>query len=268
MAYSKDVYVSRSYDNAFGDRGEDWSPELGFGANRARMIKLYDYYQDVYNKSPGVLLWAGLGRMAGAEVVAGLDYLASTEGDIGPIQNELVSTAKAIFDDLAWLHEAWIDDPEGAVDLARDHDAQRPGQRSYAEALMAFNTGDADQIVAGNKILLEIEQFSVVQPHYDVLGNAFTFGLTRTAAENVHPYHRGFLESFPTTVTKDVTVAADRWEWINLPGGMWEKWASPSPAGMDGAERSRLVNLAFDQLLRRDFAVPDGLQFLLPPGAP
>ena len=268
MAYSKDVYVNRSYDNAFGDRGEDWSPELGFGANRARVIKLYDYYRDVFNRSPEVLLWAGLGRMAGAEVVAGLDYLASTEGNIGPIQNELVSTAKAIFDDLAWLHEAWLDDPQGAVDLARDYDAQRSAQKSYADALIAWNTGDAGQIVAGNKILLEIEQFSVVQPHYDLLDRALTIGLTRTAAENVHPYHRSFLESFPTTVTKDVVVAADRWEWINLEGGMWEKWTLGSPAGMDGTERSRLVNLSFDQLLRRDFAVPAELLSLLPPGAP
>lgn len=271
MALSKDEYVARAYANAFGDRGEDWLPDRGFGANRPRMIRLYDYYRDVYNRSPEVLLWAGLGRMAGAEVVAGLDFLVSTQGDAGPIQAGLVATGRAIFDDLAWLHEAWLDDPEGAVDLAREHDAQSPAQRSYADALAALNSGDAAQIVAGNKLLLEIEQFSIVQPRYDAIGSAFSFSLTRTAAENVHPYHRSFIESFPTTVTKDVIVAADRWEWINQAGGMWENWAGGlrNPAvGVDSAERLRLVNLPFDQLLQRSFAVPQEWTHLLPPGAP
>jgi hypothetical protein len=68
----------------------------------------------------------------------------------------------------------------------------------------------------------------------------------------------------------DVTVADDRWAWITLPGGMWEKWAerrgTPElPVAMSGEERMRLVVLPLDRIMRRDWAPVD--QSLLRPGA-
>jgi hypothetical protein len=274
MALSKDAYRNRAYQRAFGDHGESWIPSNGFAANRPRIVKLYDYYRDTYNANPDRFLWAGLGRMAGGAVVGGLDFFASMPfSDPSPITTVMVEIGKAIFDDLAWLHEAYIDDQLGAIALAGTQDIIAPARRSYAEAMTRIHSGIPEQIAEGNKALLEIEQFSIIQPRYDRLRPPSPewamFRLTRTATSNVHPYHRDFINSFPSLgIAKDVTLFADRWEWINLPGGMWEKWALGhlgSTVGVNGAERSRLVNLPFSKIVARDYAPID--QMLVPPGS-
>jgi len=274
MALSQDAYRQLAFERAFGDHGEDWIPDNGFQANRPRIVKLYEYYKNVFNSRPDLFLWAGLGRMAGGAVVDGLDFLATLPfGDPSPITKTMVEIGKTIFEDLAWLHEAYLDDPIDALVLAGAWDQARPARRSYAEALTRISSGLAPQIAEGNKALLEIEQFSIIQPLYNRLRPPSpewsVFRLTRTATANVHPYHRDFLTSFPNVgIPKDVTLFDDRWEWINLPGGMWEKWAEGHRGpgiGVNSAERSRLVNLPFDKILRRDFAPID--PSLEPPGA-
>lgn len=274
MALSRDEYQRRALENAFGDHGEDWDPDRGFGANRARIVKVYDYYRDTYNRNSDVFLWAGLGRMAGGAVVSGLDMLVSLLPDPNPITRKMVEIGKSIFEDLAWLHEAVLDDPGGAIDLAREHDAGVSARRSYGDALTDMLAGDVQRVAAGNQALLENEQGSIIQPRYDELRNsrevdtAFLFARTRTATANIHPYHRDFLNSFPTTLTKDVIRFDDRWEWINLAGGMWEKWVGDflgPGVGVTADERARLVNLPFDRILRRDWAPIDSS--LEPPGS-
>lgn len=274
MALSRDEYQRRALENAFGDHGEDWDPDRGFAANRSRIVKVYDYYRDTYNKTSDIFLWAGLGRMAGGAVVSGLDMLVTLLPDPSPITRKMVEIGKAIFEDLAWLHEAVLDDTEGAIGLAREHDTAVLARRSYADALKDMLSGDPERVAAGNQALLENEQFSIIQPRYDDLRNspevdiAFLFGRTRTATANVHPYHRDFLNSFPTTVTKNVVVFEDRWEWINLGGGMWEKWVGGfrgPGVGVSADERARLVNLPFDRIRNRDWAPVDPK--LEPPGS-
>jgi hypothetical protein len=79
----------------------------------------------------------------------------------------------------------------------------------------------------------------------------------RAFTGNVHPYHRGF----PTAFSQgDITLADDRWSWIDEPGGMPPKWVV-----MPAAERVRLDSLTMDQLMRQDWgpAIPE----LLPPGS-
>ena len=275
MALTREEYRRRAYQRAFGDMGEDWIPSRGYQANRPRIVKLYEYYRKVFNDRPDLFLWAGLGRMAGGAVVGGLDFMTILPfTDPSPISNTMVEIGKAIFEDLAWFHEAFVDDLPGAIALASAHDLARPAKRSYAEALRKISSGVPALISEGNQMLLEIEQFSIIQPLYDRLRPPSpewsVFRLARTATSNVHPYHRDFINSFPSFgVAKDVTLFADRWEWINLPGGMWEKWAEGHrgpTVGVSAAERSRLVNLTFDSILRKDFAPLDPL--LLPPGAP
>lgn len=283
MGLTKFQYHQRALANAFGDDAADWIPSRGYLANRPRIIKLYDYYRDTYNRAPKVLLWAGLGRMAGGAVVSGLDILSIVPGfQDGEIGVAMVEVGRAIFDDLAWLHEAILDDVDAALELAREQDLSRPARRSYEEAvgniistgLGAFD-GGGEVIASGNHALLEIEQFSIIQPIYDRLraSAAFLefFALSKTSAftREVHPYHLDFLLSFPTTLLKDILLANDRWEWINLPAGMWEKWSQgfrgPS-IGVSETERSRLVNIPLDRALRREYAPV--VQELLPIGAP
>lgn len=273
MPLTQQQYRQRAYQRAFGDQGEDWIPARGYRANRARIVKLYEYYRTLFNDRPERFLWAGLGRMAGGAVVGGLDFMTGFPlSDPTPISTTMVEVGKAIFDDLAWLHEAYMDDAAHAVVLAAAWDLARNARRKYAEAVAQIASGIPALVAEGNKALLEIEQYSIIQPLYDRLRPPSpewgVFRIARTATSNVHPYHRDFLTSFSNLVVKDITLFADRWEWITLPGGMWEKWAEGyrgAGIGINDAERARLVNLPFDRILRRDFDPVD--QSLLPPGA-
>jgi hypothetical protein len=58
--------------------------------------------------------------------------------------------------------------------------------------------------------------------------------------------HLGFFESFPTTRKVDITVAADRWIWITMSNGMWDKWIC-----IPATERTRLTALPTADLLAR-----------------
>jgi hypothetical protein len=78
-------YTARSLQNAFGDPNPaSFDPTLGFAPNRGRMVQIYNYYQSLYQKKPDLFLWAGLGHLAGANIVSGLDMVLSqnAEGDV------------------------------------------------------------------------------------------------------------------------------------------------------------------------------------------
>jgi hypothetical protein len=223
-------YLRRAYEKAFGQFDEaSWDPEAGFKANEARILKLYDYYRDTYLARPDLFLWAGLGRMAGGAVIGGFRLLM-TPGLFGLstetfLTRTLVRIGKAIFHDLAWQHEAILDNPVEALALIAQHDLVSSARTSYALAWTHILSGNEVNIDNGNRMLLENEQFTVIQPQYDrILASpeAGVFRLTKSFTNSIHPYHRDFLLAFPTG---DVLVAANRWAWITENGGMWAKWA-------------------------------------------
>lgn len=262
VAKDRQFYLTQAYNNAFGNNDQAaWDPALGFLPNRARIVQLYDYYRDTYLKQPDVFLWAGLGRMAGGAVVSGLD-LVSCIGE-SELTQTMVAIGKAIFEDLAWQHEAFLDDPQVAITLAHQHDTQHPARRGYGDAWADIASGDPDRLSSGNRALLENEQFTIIQPLYDHIAagsEAVVFRRTRAFTNKVHPYHRDFLLDFPMG---DVIVADDRWAWITKDDGMYAKWAiMPTVASQ---ERTRLVSLSFDDILNQQFGPP--VAALLPVGA-
>jgi hypothetical protein len=256
------VALAKAHDSAH----PDWIPEAGFAANRARIVDVYAYYRDLYLIAPMEFLWAGLSRMAGGAVVGGLDT------DPGFIeQTIMVRIGRGIFFDLAWLHEAFLDHPTEAINLGHLHDrfnqytvyvAGTPKfvdafpARSYGAAWNKITTG---MIAEGNRDLLENEQWSIIQPHYDFLGTFIFSGLPSPFTNNIHPYHRAFLVELPAG---DILIAEDRWEWVTLPNGMFQRW---SDIGV--GERTRLTSLHFDDICRGLFGRP-GRPDLLPPGGP
>lgn len=275
MAKDKQFYLKRSYEKAFGQFDEaNWDPQLGFAANQARILKLYDYYRDTYLARPDIFLWAGLGRMAGGAVVGGL-RLFVVAGETFFSQT-MVRVGKEIFHDLAWQHEAILDDQTIALQLASNHDAASPARRSYRQAWDHMLSGDQARIATGNKMLLENEQFSIIQPSYNLLAGSNEGGLggpmrsLKAFTNSIHPYHRDFLVSLPSG---DIVKDTDRWSWISETGGMWEKWGekrgvAAAPIVMSKSERTRLVSLTMDQIIRREFAATGALDTtLLPPGA-
>jgi len=257
-------YLTIAYTKAFGQRDEaEWDPSQGFRANRARILKLYDYYCDTYLASPQSFLWAGLARMAGGVVVSGLDLLSDPSIE----SCGFVQIGKDIFHDLAWQFEAFQDNATTGMALVAQRDLEAPARKPYAAAWAQIMTSDPVQVAAGNRALLENEQFSIIQPRYDEIKLQTSLKLASPFTNSVHPYHRDFTVDMPTG---DITVAEDRWNWITLPGGMWEKWAERHgtdalPVEMSEAERTRLVSLPLDALMGRNFAPVDPT--LLPIGA-
>jgi len=258
----RQYYLSQAYINAFGTFDEpDWDPQQGFGANRPRIIKLYDYYQALYLKRPDLFLWAGLGRMAGGAVVGGVDLVASSGESF--LTETMVQIGKNIFHDLAWQHEAFLEDPQLAIDLATQQDASSPARRSYADSWRDIASGESERVASGNRALLENEQFTIIQPLYDAISassEALIFRRTRAFTNKIHPYHRDFLVRLPTG---DVIVADDRWAWITEDDGMWAKWTIMPTVAAE--ERTRLVSLSFSDILNQRF--DPVVQELMPPGA-
>jgi hypothetical protein len=258
-------YLTVAYTKAFGQRDEAaWDPSQGYSANRPRILKLYDYYRNTYLANTRAFWWAGLARMAGGVVISGLDILFPDTGEdvIGFVQ-----IGKNIFHDLAWQFEAFQDDVATASALVAQHDVDAPGHKSYAQAWTKIMSGEPQKIAEGNRDLLENEQFSIIQPIYDQIKAQASLGLASPFTNSVHPYHRDFTVDLPGG---DVTVADDRWNWITLSGGMWEKWAehhgtAALPIEMSESERTRLVSLSLDDLMHRNFGTLDAS--LLPPGA-
>ncbi len=275
MARDRQFYLERSYTAAFGQYDPDaWDPNAGFAANEARILKVYDYYRDTFLKRTDQFLWAGLGRLAGGAVVGGL-RMAVSMGPETSFTRAMVGVGKAIFHDLAWQHEAILDDPVNALQLITAHDASTRAQRPYFEAWTLILSNDVTRVPTGNRMLLENEQISIIQPLYRAeLKNEPGRGplcapmrYVRAFTNSIHPYHRDFLLSRPQG---DIINAVDRWGWITETGGMWEKWGEMrgtvhAPIVMSRDERVRLVSLAMDQLIRRQFAPIR--QELLPPGA-
>lgn len=258
---NRDWYILQAYEKAFGQKDDSWDPSLGFAANRDRIVTLYGYYRDTYLARPGQFLWAGLGRLAGGAVVGGLDFAIRFQSDPSFLTTTMVRIGKNIFLDLVWLHEAFLDDPSKAVRLAQEHDTRHPAKRSYAEAWTKISNGSADDIADGNRMLLENEQFTIIQPLYDAIKgdpeSLGTFQKTSAFTSNIHPYHRDFITAFPMG---DVTVDTDRWAWIAETDGMWEKWVA-----MPQAERVRLINLSMDDLIAQRWGPT--IDSLLPPGS-
>jgi hypothetical protein len=273
MAGDQQFYLKRSYVKAFGQFDpENWKPSRGFAANEPRILKLYEYYRDTYLAKPDLFLWAGLGRMAGAAVVGGLRLFAASGGETF-FSETMVDIGKKIFEDLAWQHEAILDDEANALKLAGEHDAASPAQRSYRQAWEHILSRDPARVATGNKMLLENEQFTIIQPFYNQLVGSTEGGLggpmrsLKAFTNSIHPYHRDFLISFPH---RDIVDKDDRWSWITETGGMWEKWAekrggSAAPIVMKPEVRKRLVERTMAQLIRREYGEIDPT--LLPVGA-
>jgi hypothetical protein len=259
--------LRQSYDlkakgKAFTQSAEDWDPMAGFRANEQRIRELYGYYRDTFNANPDKFLWAGLARMAGGAVLSGL--LSRPGADPAFLTNMMVLIGKQIFGDLAWQHEAFLDDPKKSIALAREHDTRYPVQAKYEDAWTMIASADPNSIAEGNKKLLENEQFAIIQPLYDAIRNepmaAGEFSHVSAFTANIHPYHRGFFRSMPTGT--NVASANDRWSWITQPDGMWDKWVR-----IPADERAYLVNVPMDKLIDQKWRPPKYPSFV-PPGGP
>ncbi len=258
---NRDFFTLKAYENAFGNKDDSWNPTFGFIPNEIFNLKLNEYYKMLFTLNNNNFLWAGLGRMAGGAVLGGL-RTASSFNDREFSVKAMVLIGKAIFLDLAWQHEAFIVNPELAINMAHENDRRFPAKNSYEMAWTKIASGDITNISDGNKMLLENEQFSIIQPIYDKImekGFFLTGHIANAMSLNIHPYHKLFLMVIPIG---NVMSFSDRWNWITEQEGMWEKWIN-----MPSEERDRLVKtLSMDDLISHNWGptIPE----LLPPGGP
>jgi hypothetical protein len=239
-AYTRKAYLR------LGIRPEDWLPELGFKANLPILDKLYYVYQSYYFDQPDRFLWAGLARLTGGQVLFGMGNLTKIIKDPCVLSQEIVAIAKDIYDNLAWQHELFLDDPDLLIGVCEALDKTEPATHKYADCWKLIRHNDREMIGLGNKMLLENEQHNTVQPHYeriklDAYSKPF-FWFTRFAMRNIHPYHPWFFMDLPF---RDVTVFKNRWRWIAHENGMWHNWTNLSQN-----ERDRLVGLSNEAVIK------------------
>jgi hypothetical protein len=245
MNDTQHAYTAIAYQR-LGISEADWKPELGFKASEAILDKLYHYYQAVYLLQPDKFYWAGLARLTGGQVLYGMRNLTKIAKDPSVITQEIMATAKDIFDSIAWQHELFLADKDLLLLTCMTIDAVQQHTYSYYECWKLIFSDDDALVAKGNEMLLHNEQLDTIQKHYNqIKTDAYSrryFWFTRFVMRCIHPYHSRFILQFPFG---DVTRFADRWKWISNKKGMWPSWIAISRE-----EKIRLVSLSNESVTR------------------
>ncbi len=198
------VYASAlrrvAHKSALREAGIDvgrWQPHEGYSANRDTVVKVYDYYRSLFVSRPE-LRWAGMARLAGAPVLAGMqDTSVPPDFFSGPafVERQLLQMQRAIFDDLAWQHELYrtrgIEGIRAAYagfsfmfNDAGPRNREAVGDTRMLPAWEDIASGDEARINRGNLILVTREQDTVLQPFYEDMFRQ-QYRLTRATSRTV-----------------------------------------------------------------------------------
>ncbi|HKN55951.1 MAG TPA: hypothetical protein VJX66_25880, partial [Amycolatopsis sp.] len=229
-----------------------WNPGNGFELNRPIVERVYAYYMGLFARNEN-LLWAGMAKLAGGAVFQGL-ILAQQQFDtakwgIGQdpsagvvvnlahaLQVVLLQTQQAIFADLAWQHQAFVE--AGLPELVAAAGVPVDAWRDIA-------SGVQGRVRRGNRALLRREQEIIVAPFYTKIRDLKDFDLIpdQMSREALSPIPGGkpFREVVPDG---DITVFADRWKWI-------ETDMLPAYEGLTPQRRRQLVNTPLADLAKR-----------------
>ena len=169
-----------------------------------RNVEISTQYAWIYKRLPACLKWAGMAAIASHHVRRALFPLRLDSDRTGYVDiprslgrhkallirdvNTIRETNNAIFDDIFWVHLAYLSAEDG-IERVR---ALLGGQPHYAAVLSGFESIDrgrrvledasssvearlvAEQLIwEGNVQLLEHEQRALVQPQFDTLSCAF-----------------------------------------------------------------------------------------------
>ncbi len=229
-----------------------------------RNMEISSRYAWMYQLLPTCFKWAGMAAIASHHVRHALVPLRLDTGRTddkelphGVIRrrslliddvNTIRSTNNAIFDDIFWVHLAYVSGDDGIERLR----ALLRTERHYAPVLAGFEAIDRarriledrtasendrrmaeDLVWAGNVQLLEHEQRALVQPNFDRLscafarlisiGSATTFEV-RGIRGDIAYFTSFYLSSLPRAVRHGrwgtswprITRFDDRWRWISL----------------------------------------------------
>ncbi len=227
-----------------------------------RNVEISSRYAWIYQHLPAYLKWAGMAAIASHHVRLALFPLRLDTDRTGYVDiphslgrrrlllmddvNTIRATNNAIFDDIFWVHLAYLTAEDG---IERLRALLRP-EHHYAPILAGFEAIDrgrhtledgtasaearqqADQLIwAGNLLLLEHEQRALVQPNFDRLscafarlvsmGSATSFevrGVRREAAYFTSFYAYSLTRGIPHALRAQawprITRFDDRWCWL------------------------------------------------------
>jgi hypothetical protein len=190
FASLKDVYVRQSFIDA-GIDPSLWDPSKGLKANDAIVQAVYAYYQHLWDSNHD-LQWAGMAKLAGGTVYAGMQdlyvmsqlprdqlvqlalsghplaalALAVGTHEITYFENTFLKMQKDIFLDLAWMHTAYAHGGQDAID-ALHRDGFLTGDTYLA--FQDISSGIPSKVAFGGMLLLHREQHDVLQGTYDQL---------------------------------------------------------------------------------------------------
>jgi hypothetical protein len=212
-----------------------YNPANGFMANRTNLQAVYAFYQKLFTEN-GNLYWAGLGKLAGAPVYAGLSDAQQVTislfgigtGNLTAFQNQLITMNADILQDLAWQSEAYY---KGGINALEEVYAVEPSAldlntiNAWQEIDQGIQQNNASMVQAGNLQLAHREQLTVLQSDYDILNGMNGISTYMSVlAQNPVPGASAFSTVVPGG---NLCVFNDRWNWItNNSGGIWPSWVA------------------------------------------
>ncbi len=150
--------------------------------NVARVQAIYYYYQQLFKQMPEKFMWAGMAKTAAAPIYAGMSDMSSWLWATDPIPPDddrdpgvdifvkllLLGGQKAIYEDKAWAHRAYLASGNWALDWVRSQTLANPPTEFPAWVSLDAGIQDSDQVVINqaNHDLLQREQRDVIQTYY------------------------------------------------------------------------------------------------------
>ena len=227
-----------------------------------RNMEISSRYAWIYRREPACFKWAAMAAIASHHVRLALYPLRLDTDRTGYVDiphslrrrrvlltedvNTIRATNNAIFDDIFWVHLAYVSTEDGIERLR----ALLSPERHYGPVLSGFEVIDlgrrvladstvspaarrlADDLIwSGNLQLLEHEQRAVVQPNFDLLSCAFARLVSIGSASSfaargvrgelayftsfyLYSLTRGIPHSVRAQAWPRMTRLDDRWQWL------------------------------------------------------
>jgi hypothetical protein len=248
--------VQYEIDNDSGVKIENYAASSGFLTNRPNIKAVYSFYQKVFVEQPTWYYWAGLAKLAGAPVYAGLsdaeygrnNYITTgflTLGlggasiaavlpyESGQFQTNLIGMNIAVYNDVAWQFEAYRKVGLNALETANTIDPSVLDIGTWRIIDQGIKQNNITNIQAGNQLILQREQQQTLTPGYGSLSSLFP-GLTSLMSIMAQNPVTGGPSFSSLEPSGNIANFSDRWDWITRPytstanSGMLPLWLRES----------------------------------------
>jgi len=219
-----------------------------FAMNKDNILAVYKHYEKIYMVGQEKHLWAGLAKLAGAPVYAGLSdaqwgrfggyvmpsVMTLVSGAIlKDIQTILVQANINIYRDLAWQFAAYRSSGILALRFVNDQDNQQLNYAAWQQIDNGVEENNATKISNGNIELLRREQRDILSQTYidldssvSILGFPVVSWVFSILAENPVPGGPDFSTFSELRLLSNFN---ERWDWITRSSdGMWPLWTAAS----------------------------------------